>query len=55
LTFKFNKRAQLFVGAHNKAPSIVAMSVNNPDRAPSRSMADTQPQLHPALLRSLSQ
>jgi len=29
----------------------VAVSVCNPDRSPFVSMADTQPQLHPALLR----
>jgi hypothetical protein len=28
---QFNKRAQLFVGMHNKAPSVVAVGVNNPD------------------------
>src|SRR6476620_8840192 len=36
---------------HNNAPSIVAMCVHNPDRSPLESIAETQPQLHPALLR----
>jgi hypothetical protein len=34
LTFKFNKRAELFLGVHNKAPSVVAVRVNNPDCSP---------------------
>jgi hypothetical protein len=34
--FKFDKRAELFVGAHNKAPSVVAVRVKNPDRSPLR-------------------
>jgi len=34
LTFKFNKRAELFVGVDNKAPSIIPVRVNNPDRSP---------------------
>jgi hypothetical protein len=32
--FQFNKRAQLFVGSHNKAPSVISVCVNNPDRSP---------------------
>ena|SRR5436190_3443806 len=32
--FKFNKRAELFVGVHNKALSVAAMRVCNPDRSP---------------------
>jgi hypothetical protein len=32
--FKFNKRAELFLGVHNKAPSVVAVCVNNPDCSP---------------------
>src|SRR5216110_658919 len=32
--FQSYKRAQLFVGVHNKAPSVVAMCVGNPDRSP---------------------
>jgi hypothetical protein len=31
---QFNKRSQLFVGAHNKAPSVISMRVCNPDRSP---------------------
>ena len=31
--FKFYKRSQLFIGAHNE-PLSVAMRVNNPDRSP---------------------
>jgi len=34
LTFKFNKRAQFFVGMRNEALSVVAVRVNNPDRSP---------------------
>jgi hypothetical protein len=33
LTFKFNKPAEFVVVGHNKAPSVVAMRVNNPDCA----------------------
>jgi hypothetical protein len=33
LTFKFNKRAELFVGVRDKAPSVAAVRVNNPDRS----------------------
>jgi hypothetical protein len=33
-TFKFNKRAELFVGVHNEAPPVAAMCVCNPDRSP---------------------
>ena len=29
-----NKCRELFVGVHNKAPSVVAVRVNNPDRSP---------------------
>jgi len=32
LTFELKKRAQFFVGVHNKAPSVAAMCVCNPDR-----------------------
>jgi hypothetical protein len=34
LTFEFNKRAELFVGMHNKALSVVAVCVDNPDCSP---------------------
>jgi hypothetical protein len=30
----FHKRSQLFIGARNETLSVVAMSVNNPDRSP---------------------
>jgi hypothetical protein len=33
--FQFQKRSQLFICPHNKAPSIVAMRINDPDRSPS--------------------
>jgi len=33
-SFKFKKRCELFVGVHNKTPSVVAVRVNNPDRSP---------------------
>jgi hypothetical protein len=29
--FQFQKRAELFIAVHNKAPSIVAVCVYNPD------------------------
>jgi hypothetical protein len=29
--FQFHKRSQLFIGVHNKAPSVAAVRVNNPD------------------------
>jgi hypothetical protein len=32
--FEFQKRSQLFIGAHNKALSVAAMRVSNPDRSP---------------------
>jgi hypothetical protein len=32
--FQFQKRGQLYIGAHNKTPSIIAVRVNNPDRSP---------------------
>jgi hypothetical protein len=34
LTFKFNKRAELFIGTHNETLSVIAMRVSNPDRSP---------------------
>jgi hypothetical protein len=33
---QFNKRAEHFVGMNNEAPSVAAVRVNNPDRAPLR-------------------
>jgi hypothetical protein len=32
--FLFQKRAELFVGMHDKTPSLAAMCVSNPDRSP---------------------
>jgi hypothetical protein len=32
--FEFQKRSQLFIGAHNETLSFVPMCVNNPDRSP---------------------
>jgi hypothetical protein len=32
--FEFEKRRQLFIGAHNEAPSIIAMRVHDPDCPP---------------------
>ncbi len=29
--FKFYERSQLFIGVHNKAPSVAAVRVNDPD------------------------
>jgi hypothetical protein len=34
LTFKFNKRAELFVGVDNKAPPVVAVRICNKDCLP---------------------
>jgi hypothetical protein len=36
VTFKFNKCAELFIGAHNETLSIVAVGINNPDCSPAR-------------------
>ena len=33
-TFKFNKRAELFIGTHNKAFSVVAIRISNKDCSP---------------------
>jgi hypothetical protein len=33
-TFPIPKRSQLFIGAHNKAPSVVAMCICNPVCSP---------------------
>jgi len=32
--FQFQKRRQLFIGAHNETVSIIAVRVCNPDRPP---------------------
>ena len=32
--FKFHKRSQLFIRAHNETLSVAAMCVCNPDRSP---------------------
>ncbi len=34
--FEFHKSAELFVGVHNKARSIISVCVNNPDCSPLR-------------------
>jgi hypothetical protein len=34
--FQFQERSQLFIRTHNKAVSVVAMRVHNPDRSPTR-------------------
>jgi hypothetical protein len=34
--FEFQKRSQLFIGAHNETLSVVAMRVSNPDRSRAR-------------------
>ncbi len=31
--FQFNKRGQLFIGAHNEAPTVAAMCVSNEYRS----------------------
>jgi hypothetical protein len=48
--FRFHKSSQHFIGTHDKTLSV-AMRVNNPDCSPFAITAETQPQLHPALLR----
>jgi hypothetical protein len=48
----FQKRGQLFIRVHNEPLSVAAVRVSNPDCSPlSESMAETLPQLQPALLR----
>jgi hypothetical protein len=32
--FQFQKRSQLFVRTHNKAPSVATVRVSNPNRSP---------------------
>ena len=49
--FQLEKSTQIFIRAHNEAPSVVAMCLRNPDCSPARIHAEMQPQLHPALLR----
>jgi hypothetical protein len=49
--FQFHKRIQLFVRVRNETLPVAAMRVCDPDRSPAESIAETQPQLHPALLR----
>jgi len=49
--FQFQKRSQLFIRTHNETLCVVAMRVCNPDRSPLESIAETQRQLQPALLR----
>jgi hypothetical protein len=34
--FQFQKRSQFFIGMHDKALSVAAMRVSNPDRSPAR-------------------
>jgi hypothetical protein len=48
---RLKKRSQLFIRVHNKALSVVAVRVRNPDRSPLGIHGSTQPQLQPALLR----
>src|ERR1700720_2561345 len=47
--FEFQKRSQRFIRTHNETLSIVAMRVQIV--GPQESIAETQPQLQPALLR----
>ena len=49
---QFHKRSQLIIRTHNEALSVATMRVCNPDCSPfAIQSAETQPQLHPALLR----
>src|ERR1043166_8562529 len=52
--FQFQKRGQLFISAHNETLSIVACASTIQIVCPLESIAETQPQLHPALLRLLA-
>jgi hypothetical protein len=49
--FNLYKRDQLFIRTRNEPLSVVAMCVCNQDCSPSESIAETQPQPEPALLR----
>jgi len=44
---QFHKGSQYFFGANHETLSV-ALRVDNPALHPSKSIADTQPQLHPA-------
>jgi hypothetical protein len=49
--FKFHKRSQLFIRVCNETFSVIAMRVCNKTVRQLESIAETQPQLQPALLR----
>src|SRR5262245_41434049 len=48
---QFQKRSQLLISTHYEPLPVAARRIGDPDH-PSQSTADTQPQLHPALLTS---
>jgi hypothetical protein len=52
--FQFNKRSQLFIRTYNKALAVAAMRSATKIVRPRESIAETQPQLQPALLRLLA-
>ena len=49
--FQFHKRGQLFIRMHNETLSVVAMRISKSDCSTVESIAETQLQLQPALLR----
>jgi hypothetical protein len=49
--FKFHKCRQLLIRTHNETLSVVAVCVSNQIVRPLESIAESQPQLQPALLR----
>jgi len=49
--FEFQKRRQLLIRAHNETLSVIAMCIAIQIVRPLESIAETQPQLQPALLR----
>jgi hypothetical protein len=49
-SFKFEKRCQLFIRAHNETFSVAAMRISNPDRSPLRPTVPTRPQRQAALI-----
>ena len=48
---KFKKCCQPFIGPNDKPLPVAAMRVSHEDRSPFGITAETQPKLHPALLR----
>src|SRR4051812_47581244 len=51
---EFKKRSRLVIGPHDETLSVIAVCVNNSDRRPQESTAETQPQLQPGLAEIVS-